>query len=483
MEMNIRQGLSQRQELRQVMTPQLQQAIKLLQYNQLDLIDHIQNELVENPALEEIAEARVEADKGRRERELEQQGRDTNNDLSEQQNGSAENETDWQKILDGYSSQAFSRGARGSIYDDLPPIENTLSTSQSLGEHLEWQLQMQSCTDAERRCAAVMLRNLDERGYLALELDKVAAAADAELDDAEGAQMIIQQLDPIGCASRGLAEVLVVQAKHVFAQDPFIVQIITDHLQDFECRNYQGVARAMELELEDVIEYHKMLQQLEPWPGRGYADADPQYITPDVYLFKVGDEWQIVLNEDGMPKLRISGYYRKVLAGAGTKEDRQYVKDKLDSADFLIKSIHKRQVTIRKVMSCILRRQRDFFEKGVDHLRPMILRDVADEIEVHESTVSRVTTNKYVQCPQGILELKYFFNAGLQTATGDDMAAVAVKARIKALIEAENPKKPLSDQALALELKKGGIRCARRTVAKYREAMGILSSSKRKRLF
>ena len=484
MEMNIRQGLSQRQELRQVMTPQLQQAIKLLQYNQLDLIDHIQNELVENPALEEIADARIEAEKGRKERELEQQSRDTKNDLAEQQNHAGDGgETDWQKILDGYSSQAFSRGSRGTIYDDLPPIENTLSTSQSLAEHLEWQLQMQSCTDAERRCAAVMLRNLDDRGYLVLDLETVAEVAKAELDDAEGAQMIIQQLDPIGCASRGLAEVLVVQAKHAFREDPFIVQIISDHLGDFETRNYQAVARAMDLELEDVIEYHKMIQRLEPWPGRGYSDAEPQYITPDVYLFKVGDEWQIVLNEDGMPKLRVSGYYRKVLAGAGTKEDRQYVKDKLDSADFLIKSIHKRQVTIRKVMECILRRQRDFFEKGVDHLRPMILRDVADEIEVHESTVSRVTTNKYVQCPRGILELKYFFNAGLSTSSGDDVAAVAVKARIKALIDAENPKKPLSDQALASELKKAGIRCARRTVAKYREAMGILSSSKRKRLF
>jgi RNA polymerase sigma-54 factor len=226
-----------------------------------------------------------------------------------------------------------------------------------------------------------------------------------------------------------------------------------------------------------------MIREFEPWPGRGYADAEPQYITPDVHMFKLGGEWQILLNEDGMPKLRVSNYYRTVLAGGGSKEDRAYIKDKLDSADFLIKSIYKRQSTIFKVVKCILERQREFFEKGPEYLTPMVLRDVADAVEVHESTVSRVTSNKYLQCPHGILELKYFFSSGVQQAAGDDVSAIKIKSRIKQLVGNENPKKPMSDQGIVKALEEDGIKCARRTVAKYREAMGILSSSKRKRLF
>jgi len=280
-----------------------------------------------------------------------------------------------------------------------------------------------------------------------------------------------------------LAECLVVQARIRYPEDPFMVEIIRNHLGDFEKRNYQAVARAMGLDVEDIIEYHKMIREFEPWPGRGYVDVEPQYITPDVYMFKLGGEWQILLNEDGMPKLRVSNYYRTVLAGAGTKEDRAYIKEKLDSADFLIKSIYKRQSTIFKVVKCILERQRDFFEKGPEYLTPMVLRDVADSVEVHESTVSRVTSNKYLQCPHGILELKYFFSSGVQQSGGEDISAIKIKSRIKQLVGNENPKKPMSDQGIVRALEEDGIKCARRTVAKYREALGILSSSKRKRLF
>ena len=482
--MHLNQNITQRQELRQVMTPQLQQAIKLLQYNQMDLLEHIQEEMVKNPALESIP-GTEDPDRSNQERQIEAQAAAPQQDLSEQQNGASSSdisETDWQKVLEGYSASAFkSGGVRGN--DDLPPIETTLSTSVSLAEQLITGLREQICTDAELVAAQVIIMNLNDHGYLTMPLEQVAVEAEVELYDAESAQMLVQSLDPIGCGSSNLEQCMIVQAKVRWPEDPFVEEIIQDHLSNFESRNYQAVARAMDMDVEDAVEYHKMLRELEPRPGRAYADTDARYITPDVHVFKVGDEWQIRLNEDGMPKLRVSPYYRQILQGAGDRDERRYIKEKLDSADFLIKSIYRRQNTIYKVVESILRRQRDFFERGVEHLRPMILQDVAQEVGVHEATVSRVTSNKYLQCPLGIFELKYFFNAGLRTNSGVDMASEAVKAKIRVLIADENPKKPLSDAALAKLLKAQGVTCARRTVAKYREAMGILSSSKRKRLF
>jgi len=481
MALELKQSLKLQQSL--VITPQLQQAIKLLQLSHLDLVANINQELLENPALEEIPGTEI-PEKSEAEKALDGSRADVKRELLEQNNGKENNDQDWLKVLDGYQNQPKERGSRGLIHDDLPPIEANLRSTTSLTDHLRWQMRMQFCTDAESRAAAVILLNLDDRGYLLMPLESVAETVGVELEDAEGAQMIIQSLDPLGCSSRDLAECLSIQAKVNHPEDPYFVEIIQNHLGDFEKRNYQAVARAMELDVEDIIEYHKMIRLFEPWPGRGYADVEPHYITPDVYMFKLGGEWQILLNEDGMPKLRVSNYYRRVLEGSGSKEDRAYIKDKLDSADFLIKSIYKRQSTIFKVVKCILDRQADFFEKGPDHLRPMVLRDVADAIEVHESTVSRVTSNKYLQCPHGILELKYFFSSGVQQASGEDISAVKIKNRIKQLIGAEDPKKPFSDQQIVKELQAAdGIKCARRTVAKYREAMGILSSSKRKKLF
>jgi len=343
---------------------------------------------------------------------------------------------------------------------------------------------MQPVTDDEYRAALAIIHNLDERGWLDSPLETIAEESGLDLESVTDAHELILGFDPIGCGARDLKECLTVQAKVTWPEDPNFVRILQDHLGEIETRNYQAIATKLGVEVEDVVEYHKMIQKLEPWPGRPFADAPPQYITPDITVVQVGGEWQILQNDDGLPRLRVSPYYKRILEnGLSKKEERDYVKERLESADFLIKSIYKRQRTIHKVMACILERQRDFFDKGPETLKPMILKDVADEIGVHESTVSRVTTNKYVQCPHGIFELKYFFNAGIQRLGGEDLAAEAVKQKIRKLVGEENRKNPMSDQQIVQVLASENIKIARRTVAKYREALGILPSQQRKHLF
>jgi RNA polymerase sigma-54 factor len=478
MAMEIRQNLRLQQQL--AITPQLQQAIKLLQLNHLELVEQIQQEILENPTLEEVPGS---ADSALSDAEvaLQTQATAVQNETVEQQNGEKGSEVDWERVIEGYGADGFSGSRGASGMEELPPIETNLVRGDSLADHLEWQIHMLSCTDGERDAALIIIRNLDDRGWLAVPFEDLVAENEIGPEDAEGALQIVQGLDPIGCAARDLTDCLKIQAAFLFPEDPFLPKIIESHLSNIEKRNYAAIARALGIEEEDVGEYHRMLRQLEPWPGRNFTSAEPQYISPDVYVFKLGDEWQVVQNEDGLPKLRISNYYKQVLMGKdSTREERDYIKERLGAADFLIKSIYKRQSTIAKVMKAILQRQHDFFDHGPEHLRPMVLRDIADEVSVHESTVSRVTSNKYVQCPQGIFELKYFFNNGVNAVHGEQVAAEAVKQRIKKLIAAEDPQDPLSDEALVKILKRENVNIARRTVAKYREALGIFSSARRK---
>lgn len=477
MGLEIKQSLKLQQTL--AITPQLQQAIKLLQLNHLELVEQIQQEMLENPTLEEIP-GTASNETSDTERALEERSVQETRDVAEQNNNQAE-DIDWTKVVEGYQDGPRTRGSAGM--DELPPIETNLVAKGNLAEHLEWQLQMQSCTEGERNAASYIVHNLDDRGWLVQPLEDLIQEHGLDPEDAECALDIVQHLDPLGCGARTLEECLLVQIAVLYKEDPVLPLIIQRHLHDIERRNYQGIARALEIEVEDVVEYHKMLKTLEPWPGRDFSNPEPQYISPDVYVFRLGDEWQVVQNEDGLPKLRISGYYRQVLQGKdSTREERDYIKERLNSADFLIKSIYKRQNTIARVMHSILRRQHDFFDRGPEHLRPMVLRDVADELGIHESTVSRVTSNKYVQCPQGIFELKFFFNNGVNAVHGEQVAAEAVKRRIKKLIAAEDPNNPLSDDAVVKVLHGENVDIARRTVAKYREAMGILPSSKRRQI-
>jgi RNA polymerase sigma-54 factor len=314
-------------------------------------------------------------------------------------------------------------------------------------------------------------------------LVRVAFEAGVGIEFAEKVLKKVQSLDPPGVAARDLRECLLLQARHLNADLPEVVAIVERHLKHLESKNYAAIARDLKIPIEQVVKAVKVIAAFEPKPGRAYTSEEAQYITPDVHVQKIGDRYVVVLNDDGLSKLRISGMYRQALKNGSAGAAKEYIQDKLRSAVWLIRSIHQRQRTIYKVTESIVKFQKDFFDKGIAYLKPLILRDVAEDIGMHESTVSRVTTNKYVHTPQGIYELKFFFNSAIARTGGDEIASEAVKNHIKQIVAAEDPKRPHSDQKIVELLKGQNIEIARRTVAKYREVLGILPSSKRKKFF
>jgi RNA polymerase sigma-54 factor len=480
------------------MTPQLQQAIKLLQMTRMELMETVNQELTENPILEENAESaegdspatptEMSAD-GSMDPELQQQ-RDEEAFLKpqakEEQLVQGKDDFNWESYVEDFNSNGPASPSMKEINEELPSFESALTKTTSLEEHLLWQLSMADFIPEEQRLGELVIGNLNDDGYLQADLAELAREAGMELEDAEEVLKMIQNFDPVGVASRNLQECLMLQASFLKPRQPIVERIITYHLPELERRNYQAIAKSLGCSMNEIGDAIKILLELEPKPGRNFQTSDTQYISPDIYVYKVGNEFTIVLNEDGMPRLRISPYYKQILASAKTdpnKGTKDYVQDKLRSAVWLIRSIHNRQKTIYKVTEAIVRRQREFFELGVQQLRPMILKDIAADVGMHESTISRVTTNKYMHTPVGIFELKYFFNSSINSSDGgDSLASEAVKDKIRQLVSKEEPKSPLSDQKIVELLKQDGIDIARRTVAKYRDVLGILSSAKRKQI-
>ncbi|HRO67889.1 MAG TPA: RNA polymerase factor sigma-54 [Pseudobdellovibrionaceae bacterium] len=470
--MNLSQNL--------VITPQLQQAIKLLQMSRMELESAVRSELEENPILEE-AEVLKEEDLQRTKEasqdvEAPAQGEDNNT-----QDPQKQDEFEWESYLEA-ASKPPRESSSGS--EEIMNYENVISTTQTLYDHLAWQIKMNGFSEDEEKAAEVLIGYIDDEGYIKTPLEQIAEEEKVPLEDLEDALTLIHEFDPAGIGARNLKECLLIQAKHLEEDTHDLVSLINNHLKDLEKKNFEAIAKAMNKDVREVAEMSQIIYEMDPKPGRAYASNDTQYVTPDVYVYKVGDDYVVSLNEDGMPRLKISNFYKNMLkGGSASKAEQDYIQEKVKSAVWLIKSIHQRNRTIYKVTDSIVKHQREFFEKGGAHLKPMVLRDIANDIGMHESTVSRVTTAKYVHTPQGIYELKYFFNSGINSSDGDALASESVKLKIKDLVAQEDTKSPLSDQRLAELLAKDGIQIARRTVAKYREVLKILPSSQRKKYF
>lgn len=480
--MQLKTSLKLSMQLR--MTPQLQQAIKLLQLSRLELEGAIRKELDENPVLEEIQEVADDESQQSPATASETSAVET---IDTPENQAAadprQDEFEWENYVD--TSYKPPQGPAGGT-DEIMNYENLISTSTSLHDHLMWQLGLGGFNEEEQALMAILISYVDEDGYVKTPIEEIAREED--VDPIELAEMMpfLHEFDPAGVGARDLKECLLIQAKHIEEDTHDLVKLLNEHIKDLEKKNYGGIAKAMNLPMEDVIEMCKIIYSMDPKPGRMYMPQDTQFVTPDVYVYKVGEEYMVALNEDGLPRLRISNLYKNILKGdqaSGPENAHGYIQDKLRSAVWLIKSIHQRQRTIYKVTESIVKHQADFFEKGPAHIKPMILRDIANDIGMHESTVSRVTTNKYVHTPRGIFELKYFFNSGISKTDGDSLASESVKLKIKNLVSDEDQKNPLSDQKIVELLKKDGIQIARRTVAKYRDMLKILPSSKRKKMF
>jgi RNA polymerase sigma-54 factor len=479
MALELRQQLRLTQQL--VMTPQLQQAIKLLQLSQLELLDVINEEIVENPLLEEVPEGTPAGD-GAADEQVPVPAPEEPPLKPVTVEETARDDIDWSNYLDEYSTS-------GPVYyepeeRETPEYENFLARRESLVEHLMWQLLLAFPNKTEERIGSAVIGNLNKDGYLKATIGEIAALTSGDTSQVQRVLKKMQSFDPIGVCARDLKECLLIQAEHLGLQDSLLVHIIENHFKHLENKNYRAIAHALGVSIDAVFSAVEIITRMEPKPGRQFSDEDPQYISPDIFVYKMGDEFVIVLNEDGMPKLRVSSFYRQALSKgeAFPSHTRDYIQGKLRSAVWLIRSIHQRQRTIYKVVESIVRFQRAFLEKGIGQLKPMVLRDVAEDIGMHESTVSRVTTNKYAHTPQGTFELKFFFNSSINRLYGGAIASASVKEKIRQIIQSEDPTKPYSDRKMVEILKSSNINVARRTVAKYREMLGVLPSNKRKQI-
>ena len=474
--------LSMRLSQRVVMTPLLQQAIQLLQLSTLELQEVVQKELLENPLLEEVPTENPETPEASAPGETPTPTAPTA-EVQPLEPPPVDRERGTDDLPFDLTAVMFDDHEERSLVaqedrDELP-FENMVRSVSSLTDHLDEQLRFAVEDAAVRRIGNEIIGNLDEDGYLRAEVSEIAERCQVSVEEVEKVLALVQAFDPSGVAARSIQECLLIQLKSDPNPDPVSVEIVEQYFEDLSKRRYPDIARALKLSLDRVMESVEEIMGLEPKPGRRFGGSDSRYIIPDVVVHKMGSEYVVVLNEDGIPRLRVNSLYRSLLRSSGD-EARAYVEQKLRSAVWLIKSVDQRQRTLRKVTQSIVKFQREFLDKGLPYLRPLSLRDVGEDIGMHESTISRVTTNKYVETPQGLFELKFFFHSGIASGTGEMVSSVSVKKMIQDLLANEDPSKPLSDQEVAQILKGRGLVIARRTVAKYREELGLLPSHQRR---
>ncbi|HID97870.1 MAG TPA: RNA polymerase factor sigma-54 [Thermodesulfobacteriaceae bacterium] len=489
MALELRQNLKLTQQL--VMTPQLQQAIKLLQLSRIELIDTINQEMETNPVLEESTGEEFPAPEECGYGEADRKENSTADNETQPSLASSDDEKtpwedkaveeiDWKQVWEDDNRSVLP--SYSFEHKEEANFDNVLTHSTDLSDHLTWQLQMSRLTDRERHIGCLIIGNLDQSGYLKTEVEEIAEEVGCSVQEVDEVLKTIQFFDPVGVASRDLRECLLIQIEHLEIEDPLVKILVNDHMPEIERHNYQAMAKATGHSMEEIAHAIEIITELDPRPGQSLNADQVQYIIPDIYVYKVDDEYVVTLNDEGLPRLTVSRFYRdSIRNGLASTDAKEFIQDKIKSALWLMRSIHQRQKTIFKVTQSIVKFQREFFDKGVSYLKPLVLRDVAEDVDMHESTISRVTTNKYVHTPRGIFELKFFFNAGLRRDGASDVATHSVKEKIRHLIQTENVHRPYSDKQVVEILAKDNIRIARRTVAKYRNLMGILPSSRRKR--
>jgi RNA polymerase sigma-54 factor len=482
----MKQSLQLRIGQHLTMTPQLQQAIRLLQLSTLELQNEVQEALESNPMLEQD-----EADSA----EVREGDNGVNGSARETPVSTKENtetipdelvtDSSWEDVFDT-GATSYSAPESGGSRDTTETI--TVS-GEGLHDHLIWQLELTHFSDKDQHIARIIIDSVDDDGYLTTSIEDIHRQLDEQLeiepDEIKAVLHRIQQFDPIGVAARNLQENLQLQLQQFDASTPWLKEariLVRDHFGLLSSRNYTRLGRKMKLATDDLQHVIHLIQSLNPRPGSTYDTAAPEYIVPDVFVVKKNGRWQVELNTESTPKLRINNLYAGMIKRGSNSKDNNYLRDNLQEARWFLKSLQSRHETLLKVSSCIVERQQGFFEHGEEAMKPMVLRSVADAIEMHESTISRVTTRKYMHTPRGIYEFKYFFSSHVSTDSGGECSATAIRAIIKKLVAAENPAKPLSDNKMASVLAEQGINVARRTIAKYRESLSILPSNERKRL-
>jgi len=478
MAFEIRQQLKLSQQLR--MTPMLKQAINLLLFSRLELVEAVQRELLENPFLEEKEPECAAPDCMPESSSAEQ---DLPYSLEE-----VSRSAEWEEYLGEFSSQSrMAQKEYESAEEEGNPLEACHSAEPDLEAHLMGQLLLSSMNDRQKRIGECIIGNIDETGYLSATDREIAELAEVDITEVPPVLSIIQNFDPVGVAARTLSECLLIQlhARHD-DRDPILVSLVRDHLEDLEKQRYKLLLKQFRIDLETLKEYISIIQTLDPRPGASLIGSDTCFVSPDVFVRKLDGEFVVIMNDDDLPALQLSPLANELNEQQDhcSADAKEYMNDRLRSAMWIIRSLEERQRTLYQVTESIVKHQRDFFEHGVYKLKPLVLKDIAEDIGRSESSISRITTNKYVSTQHGIFELKYFFNSALSSKSGDMVGSESVKARIRSFIEEEAPSKPLSDEEISTRLNQDiGVQIARRTVAKYREELGIPSSSRRKKQF
>lgn len=463
---------------KQILTPGLVQMVSVLALNRLELREMINQEITENPMLEVLGDNGVVSENYTDEAFVKEE----TEKVPEAEGANPFDEFDvssfFTKYLDTPAASAAS-SEREEI--ERPGFDKFLSSPQNLADHLMWQLSVSICSEQVRKASELIIGNLDENGYLMITLEEISQANEYPMDDVEEALAVVQEFDPPGVGARDLKECLLLQLKLVDPQNTLAQQIVSDHLKMLQNSQFKEIARALNRPIEAVKRAVDVVKRLDPKPGLRYNKTEPRLVEPDVQFRKVDGEWQAFLNDDDLPQLRLSPVYRRLLQrDAADRDVRNYVKERFTAAVQLIKNIEQRKHTIVRVCQSVLRRQRDFLEYGVDHLRPMMIKEVAEEVGVHPSTVSRAVANKYAHTPQGVFELRYFFSESVNGPQGGEMSLLSLKRRVKKMIEEEDATHPLTDEQIAKRLDEEGIHVTRRTVAKYREDLRIPSTHQRR---